>query len=87
MNEGQLNKSGIYRTYLVMGDEYMSTNAYIKYITQQIVQYFNLSKRERKEKRRHRKEDKEPTVSHWFGIVPFALSMFIKRIKKRKQMS
>ncbi|AXN37503.1 YqzE family protein [Peribacillus butanolivorans] len=66
----------------------MSTNAYIKYLTQQLVEYFNLTKKERKEKRRHRKEDKNTGVSHWFGIVPFALSMFVrKKIKKRKQMS
>ncbi|MGE7764544.1 YqzE family protein [Peribacillus sp. NPDC096540] len=61
----------------------MSTNAYIKYLTQQLVEYFNLTKKERKEKRRHRKEDKSHGVSHWFGIVPFALSMFVrKKIKK-----
>ncbi|MFB7642191.1 YqzE family protein [Peribacillus butanolivorans] len=67
----------------------MSTNAYIKYLTQQLVEYFNLTKKERKEKRRHRKEDNNTSVlSHWFGIVPFALSMFVrKKIKKRKQMS
>ncbi|KOR86662.1 hypothetical protein AM233_23500 [Bacillus sp. FJAT-22058] len=61
----------------------MSTNAYIKYLTQQLVEYFNLTKKERKEKRRHRKEDKNPGMSHWFGIVPFALSMFVRKTIKK----
>ena len=35
----------------------MSTNAYIKYLTQQFVQYFNLTKTERKENRQHKKDE------------------------------
>jgi len=65
----------------------MSTNAYIKYLTQQLVQYFNLTKTERKENRQQRKGERTSSVSTWFGIVPFALSMFFKKMKKRKQMS
>lgn len=57
----------------------MSTNAYIKYVTQQVVQYFNLPKTERKENRQQRKETRRSSTSTWFGIVPFALSMFFKK--------
>ncbi len=65
----------------------MSTNAYIKYLTQQFVEYFNLTKTERKESRQQRKNERQSSVSTWFGMIPFALSMFLKKISKRKQMS
>ena len=65
----------------------MSTNAYIKYLTQQFVEYFNLTKTERKESRQQRKNERQSSVSTWFGMIPFAFSMFLKKISKRKQMS
>lgn len=65
----------------------MSTNAYIKYLTQQLVQYLNLTKSERIEHRQQRKEEKTSPISTWFGIVPFAISMFLKKRSKGKQMS
>ena len=65
----------------------MSTNAYIKYLTQQLVQYFNLTKTERKENRQQRKDERPSSVSIWFGMLPFALAMFFKKMSKRKQMS
>ncbi len=65
----------------------MSTNAYIKYLTQQFVQYFSLTKTERKENRQHKKDERPSLVSTWFGMLPFAFSMFLKKMSKRKQMS
>lgn len=65
----------------------MSTNAYIKFLTQQFVQYFNLTKTEREENRQQRKDERSSSVSTWFGMIPFALSMFFKKMSKRKQMS
>lgn len=65
----------------------MSTNAYIKYLTQQFVQYFNLTKTERKVNRQQRKEERRSSGSTWFGMVPFALSITLKKLSKRKQMS
>lgn len=65
----------------------MSTNAYIKYLTQQLVEYFNLTKTERRENRQQRKDERPSPLSTWFGIVPFALTMFFKKMSKRKQMS
>ena len=65
----------------------MSTNAYIKYLTQQLVEYFNVTKTERKENRQQRKNERPPSISTWSGIVPFALTMFFSKFSKRKQMS
>ena len=60
----------------------MSTNAYIKYLTQQLVQYFNLTKSERKENRQHKKNQRLSSTSIWFGILPLALSMIFKKVSK-----
>ena len=65
----------------------MTTNAYIKFLTQQLVQYFSLTKTERKESRQQKRNERTPPVSTWFGVMPFALSMFFKKVSKRKQMS
>ncbi|WP_110927997.1 YqzE family protein [Bacillus massiliglaciei] len=59
----------------------MKTNAYIQYLTEQILIFFSKGKQERKEERRERKENKPPKVSEWFGIVPFAISMMLKKNK------
>lgn len=64
----------------------MSTNAYIKYLTQQFVQYFSLTKTERKQSRQQRKDERPFSGSTWFGLIPFALSMFLKKISNKKQM-
>ena len=57
----------------------MSTNDYIKYLTQQLVKYFEVPKTVRKEQRKHKKENRPTFSSQWFGIVPFAISMLLKR--------
>ena len=62
----------------------MSTNAYIKFLTQQLVQYFNLTKTERKEKSSTKEDERTSPVSTWFGVMPFALSMFFKKVIKTK---
>lgn len=64
----------------------MKTNDYVKYLTQQFVQHYNVPKAERKENRQLRKEEKYSPVSTWFGILPMAIAMFFKKLK-RNQMS
>ncbi|OIK13765.1 YqzE family protein [Bacillus sp. MUM 13] len=57
----------------------MSANDYIKFLTQQFVMYTNVPKNQRKEQKQMKKENKQPFMSTWFGVVPFALRMLIKR--------
>lgn len=57
----------------------MKTNDYIKFLTQQFVRYMDVPKDQRKLKRENKKQLKEPFVSSWFGVVPFALMMLFKR--------
>ncbi|PLT34729.1 YqzE family protein [Bacillus sp. V5-8f] len=57
----------------------MKTNDYIKFLTQQFVKYMAVPKAERKQQREDKKKAKEPYVSNWFGVIPFAFMMLLKR--------
>ncbi|ANB61715.1 yqzE-like family protein [Anoxybacillus amylolyticus] len=54
-------------------------NDYMKFMTQQFVRYMDQPKEERKRMREQRKQEKPPLLSHWFGMIPFALQMFFRR--------
>lgn len=54
----------------------MSLNDLVKFLTQQFVRYVDQPKEDRKKKK---KEEKAPLSVKWFGLVPMAISMFIKR--------
>jgi len=57
----------------------MSTNDYIKYITQTFVKHFDTPKTARKEIRMQRKLEKSPFLNRWFGVIPFAILMIFKK--------
>ncbi|MDQ0213852.1 hypothetical protein J2S13_000246 [Oikeobacillus pervagus] len=57
----------------------MSTNDYVKFITQTFVKHFNQPKIERKKNRAVRKEKRLPLIDRWFGIIPYALKLFFKK--------
>lgn len=57
----------------------MKTNDYIKFLTQQFVKFMNVPKAERKLQRENKKKLKKPFVSNWFGLLPFAIMMLVKR--------
>lgn len=60
----------------------MKTNDYVKYVTQQLVSYMDQPKEIKKEQRQQRKLERSPVVYQLFGIIPFALKMFIKKKQK-----
>ncbi|MDX8359616.1 MULTISPECIES: YqzE family protein [Bacillaceae] len=62
----------------------MSTNDYVKYVTQQIVSYIDQPKEERKKYRQKRKNERTSFGNRWFGVLPFAFSMFVHRKIKTK---
>jgi hypothetical protein len=49
----------------------MSSNEYVKYLTQRIVKYMDTPKIERKATKPH----KEHWVNRWFGMIPMSLKM------------
>ncbi|MCF6408444.1 YqzE family protein [Pseudalkalibacillus salsuginis] len=57
----------------------MSTNDFVKFLTQQFVRYVDQPKKDRVEKKKERKEQKPPLSVKWFGLLPMAISMLIRR--------
>jgi hypothetical protein len=54
----------------------------VQYIAEKVVHYMDTPKEERKRNRKHR-GTKEAWLSRWFGVVPFALSMWLEQRKKK----
>lgn len=61
----------------------MSTNDYVKFVTQQIVSYMDQPKEERKRLKQARSQTKSPALSRWFGILPIAVMMMFRKRNKR----
>lgn len=57
----------------------MSMNEYVKFITQAFVQHYNQPKEKRKQLKIQRKEYKQPFLTNWFGLIPYAFLSIFKR--------
>ncbi|MBA2173615.1 YqzE family protein [Halobacillus locisalis] len=57
----------------------MDRNDYVKFLTEEMVKYMQLSKQEKKE-RKARKPSKKSSF-YWFGVLPLAIKMMRKRWK------
>jgi len=60
----------------------MSTNDYVKFMTQQIVSYMDKPKEVRKQTKEQRKTERGSISSHWFGILPLSVSLMLKKRNK-----
>jgi len=60
----------------------MSTNDYVKFMTQQFVSYLDQPKDVRKQTKQQRKLEREPLGSQMFGVLPLAVSLMFKKKKK-----
>ncbi|MDY0396670.1 YqzE family protein [Virgibacillus halophilus] len=56
----------------------ISGNDYIKFITQQVVSYMDSPKEERI-KRKTKNRNKAGVSSRWFGVLPLAIRLFMKK--------
>ncbi|MCP1125143.1 YqzE family protein [Bacillus sp. AFS018417] len=65
----------------------MSTNDYIRYMTQQFVSYMDAPKADRKQKRQQRREEREPFLNRWFGMLPLSAALFYRQVKKKREKS
>ena len=61
----------------------MKTNDYVKFMTQTAVKYMNQPKDERARQRMERKNNKEPFLYRWFGVVPMAAYLFGREVKDK----
>jgi hypothetical protein len=59
----------------------MKTNDYVKYLTQTVVKYIDQPKEDREKVKLAKKEEREPFLYKWFGILPY---LFYYNMKKKK---
>ncbi|ACJ33290.1 YqzE family protein [Anoxybacillus flavithermus] len=61
----------------------MAGNDYVKFMTEQVVKYLDQPKDERKKQRQQKKEfrkqQKQPFLYRWFGVIPYAIILLFKR--------
>jgi hypothetical protein len=58
-------------------------NDVVKYLTQKIIKYLDEPKAVRTERRRTKKNEKEPMLTFLFGMVPMGLGLAFKKKRKR----
>lgn len=58
-------------------------NDYVKFMTQEIVQYMDKPKDDRKKQRQQKKRERQPFAVRWFGVLPYALIMMKRRQKNK----
>lgn len=56
----------------------MTGNNYLKFMTEEIVRYFNNPKDVRKRKREEERMEQSVYLNRWFGVLPFSFRVFIK---------
>lgn len=57
----------------------MSGNDYLKYITEEVVAYLDMTREEKKESKEQRKSENQKLSNQWFGILPMSLKLFMKK--------
>ncbi|MGJ9456954.1 YqzE family protein [Oceanobacillus sp. CF4.6] len=60
----------------------MSGNDYLKFITEQLISYMDLSSEE-KQKRKKRKKDYPIYTSKWLGMLPFTIRIMFQKENSR----
>ncbi|WP_096434687.1 YqzE family protein [Alteribacter populi] len=61
----------------------MKTNDYVKFVTQQFVEYVDQPKGERQKMRQKKKEARPPMLHRWFGLIPFSCFLIYKNNKQK----
>lgn len=56
-------------------------------MTQQFVSYMDAPKADRKQKRQQRREEREPFLNRWFGMLPLSAAVFYRQVKKKRKKS
>lgn len=59
----------------------MSGNDYLKYVTEQVVSYLDLSAEEKKKRKMEQKQTMPSLSNRWLGVLPF----MIKTIRKKAE--
>ena len=64
----------------------MKTNDYVKYVTEQLVNYMDKPKEVRKELKTQKKLERDPVVTQLFGVIPLSIMLFVKNRKSKKKV-
>ncbi|TLS36347.1 YqzE family protein [Pseudalkalibacillus caeni] len=57
----------------------MKSNDYVKYVTQEIVNYLDQPKEQRKHVKEQKRAFRQPFLYRWFGILPMGVIMMFRR--------
>jgi hypothetical protein len=63
---------------LAKGDEL------VKYVTEQLLDYIETPKEVRRQVREHQKEIRVNWQYRWFGMIPFAIRMWLDGLRHKK---
>lgn len=64
----------------------MSSNDYVKFVTEQFVKFVDTSKEERIDKKRKKKSEQDPVLTRMFGILPLALMLIVNNKRKENKL-
>ncbi|TCP31158.1 YqzE-like protein [Scopulibacillus darangshiensis] len=59
----------------------MKSNDYVKFLTEQFVQYMEQPSSVRKDVKRERRQNRKPLRNELFGLIPNACSYYVEGIK------
>ena len=63
---------------------YLKTNDYVKYMTQQFMNYIDQPKEKRDMIKLEKEETKESLSKNMFGMLPLSIALYMKKIQSRK---
>lgn len=63
----------------------MSFNDYVRFLTEQFVTYIDQPKEKREERKRMKKQLRQPVQNQLFGLIPTAISFFIRHRHSNKK--
>ncbi|MEE6450417.1 YqzE family protein [Gottfriedia acidiceleris] len=62
----------------------MKTNDYVKYMTEQFINYIDQPKEKRDSIKQEKEELKTPFSTNMFGMLPLSLALLMKKVQNRK---
>ncbi|PGS48925.1 YqzE family protein [Bacillus sp. AFS041924] len=63
----------------------MKTNDYVKYMTEQFINYIDRPKEKRDSIKQEKEELKAPLSTSMFGMLPLSIALYMKKISNRKE--
>ncbi|QKE71535.1 YqzE family protein [Arthrobacter citreus] len=63
----------------------MKTNDYVKYMTEQFINYIDQPKEKRDSMKQEREDLKTPFSTNMFGMLPLSIALYMKKISNRKE--